>query len=128
MKCSHGIRFENKCPDCVNEGLAMEFKSWEELTKVEQLQSTYSDYYKDVHGFRPRGADSEQWNSEEWLTEQIASLDRYIKRMKETFAGREDLREQGWSIPETDPELAKHSRWLQEERDRRYKEMYGEDY
>lgn len=30
------------------------FRSWDELSPLEQAQSEYSDYYKSVHGFRPR--------------------------------------------------------------------------
>ena len=47
---------------------------WDELTVVEQLQSQYSDFYKDVHGFRPRFASDEQWNSESWLSKQMDLL------------------------------------------------------
>jgi hypothetical protein len=31
-----------------------EFKSWEELTRKEQLECIFWDAYKDAHGFRPR--------------------------------------------------------------------------
>jgi hypothetical protein len=30
------------------------FKSWEELSELEQAQETYSDMHKDAYGFRPR--------------------------------------------------------------------------
>lgn len=30
------------------------FKSWDEYTELEQAAATYSDFYKDVHGVRPR--------------------------------------------------------------------------
>lgn len=49
-------------------------RSWEELTVVEQLQSNYSDFFKDVHGFRPRFMSTEQWNSEEWLRDATNDL------------------------------------------------------
>ena len=29
-------------------------KSWEEMTPLERAHETYSDMYKDAHGFRPR--------------------------------------------------------------------------
>ena len=32
-----------------------DFREWEELTEKEQLESVYSDTFKDVNGFRPRG-------------------------------------------------------------------------
>jgi len=50
------------------------FKSWEELTEVERLQSEFSDFYKDVHGYRPRWMSDSQWNSEAWLTNEIRTL------------------------------------------------------
>lgn len=34
--------------------MTTEFKSWEELTRKEQLESIFWDAYKDAHGFRPR--------------------------------------------------------------------------
>lgn len=32
----------------------MELKSWDELSELEQLQTTYSDFHKDVYGIRSR--------------------------------------------------------------------------
>lgn len=46
-----------------------------EFDVVEELQSTYSDYHKDLYGFRPRSMSDEQWNSEEWLRAEIKYLD-----------------------------------------------------
>ncbi len=34
-----------------------EFRTWEEYTEKEQLEVIYSDVFKDVNGFRPRGFD-----------------------------------------------------------------------
>lgn len=47
------------------------FRTWDELTIVEQLQCTYSDIHKDAYGFRPRNSSDEQWNSAEWLQAEI---------------------------------------------------------
>ena len=57
----------------------MTFRTWEQLTVVEQLQTVYSDFYKEVHGFRPRGGSDEQWNSQEWLEGAIDDLRGYAK-------------------------------------------------
>lgn len=97
--------------------------SWDDMTKVEQLQCTFSDLYKEVNGFRPRSASNEQWNSAEWLQEQIKSLcdeeESYYNENMKTFAGRETLRAEGFVVPEeTDPELARMAKWLAEERQR----------
>jgi hypothetical protein len=41
--------------------MTTEFKSWEELSELEQAQSIYWDMYKDAHGVRPRGVDTSSW-------------------------------------------------------------------
>jgi hypothetical protein len=43
--------------------------------------------------------------------------------MKSTFEGREELREQGWVVEESDPELAKRAQWLADERKREQDEF-----
>jgi hypothetical protein len=52
-------------------------KSWDELTEVEQLQEHFSDFHKDVHGFRPRWMTDEQWVSKAWLEQSIQELHQY---------------------------------------------------
>jgi hypothetical protein len=53
-----------------NKELEMEqFKSWEELTQLEQAQATYWDMYKDAYGFRPRGIDTSTWTLEQFDAE-----------------------------------------------------------
>lgn len=41
-----------------------QFKSWNELSKREQLEATWWDMYKDVNGFRPRHIDTSAWDEE----------------------------------------------------------------
>ena len=43
-------------------------------SKLVGLQSHYSDFHKDVYGFRPRSMSDAQWNSEAWLEAAIAAL------------------------------------------------------
>lgn len=38
-----------------------EFKSWEEMSELEQAQCQFWDMYKDAHGVRPRGIDTSTW-------------------------------------------------------------------
>ena len=38
-----------------------EFKSWEEMSVLEQMQCQYWDMYKDAYGVRPRGIDTSSW-------------------------------------------------------------------
>jgi hypothetical protein len=42
-----------------------EFKSWEEMSELEQAQCTYSDFHKDAYGFRPRN-DISNWTLEDF--------------------------------------------------------------
>jgi hypothetical protein len=45
------------------------FKSWEEMTDLEQAQCTYWDIYKDAYGVRPRGVDTSAWTLEDFDAE-----------------------------------------------------------
>jgi hypothetical protein len=77
---------------------------------VEELQGYFSDFHKDMYGFRPRFATPEQWRDREWLEASINAIHDEMDSMKKTFMGREELRRQGWIIDEaefdniTDPE------------------------
>ena len=42
-----------------------EFKSWEEMSALEQAQCTYSDFHKDAYGFRTRN-DVSNWTLEDF--------------------------------------------------------------
>jgi len=92
--------------------------SWDDYTEVEKLQCEFSDFHKSFYGYRPRYATPAQWRDANWLQEQITSIHDTMDKMKETFAGREELRAQGWVIEETDAQLAQQALWLQQERDR----------
>jgi len=59
--------------------MTTEFKSWEELTELEQYQATYWDMYKDAYGVRPRGIDTSTWTVETFLKE-FAYLNIVIER------------------------------------------------
>ena len=43
-----------------------EFKSWEEMSDLEQAQCQYWDMYKDAYGVRPRGIDTSTWTLKEF--------------------------------------------------------------
>ena len=49
--------------------MTTEFKSWDELTQLEQAQATFWDMYKDAYGFRPRGIDTSTWTLEQFTSE-----------------------------------------------------------
>jgi hypothetical protein len=48
------------------------------LTHVQELQSLFSDLYKDVNGVRPRHLTEKGWNSVEFLESQIESLEEQL--------------------------------------------------
>ena len=56
-----------------------EFKSWEELSELEQAHSIYWDMYKDAYGFRPRQIDTSGWTLAEFQAE-FANLQVVIER------------------------------------------------
>ena len=49
--------------------MSNEFKSWEEMTTVEQYACQYWDMHKDAYGFRPRGIDTSAWTEADFEAE-----------------------------------------------------------
>lgn len=99
-----------------------EFKDF----SVEELQGYYSDLHKDFNGFRPRFASNAEWSNKQYLVTQINLLHDHMDYLRETFEGREQLREQGWIIEEPNPELAQQAQWLTQEREREHAEAMAE--
>jgi len=46
-----------------------EFKSWEEMSVLEQMACQYWDMYKDAYGVRPRGIDTSTWTEAQFEAE-----------------------------------------------------------
>jgi hypothetical protein len=73
-----------------------EFKSWEEMSVLEQYACQYWDMYKDAYGVRPRGIDTTEWTLEQFeaefvqlaktidanYTEQLASEAKAVERFE----------------------------------------------
>jgi hypothetical protein len=59
--------------------MSNEFKSWEEMSVLEQMQCQYWDMYKDAYGVRPRGIDTTNWTEEEFMAE-FETLGKVIER------------------------------------------------
>lgn len=98
--------------------------NYAEMT-TDSLSGLFSDWYKDTFGFRPRHV---RYDDRAGLIAALEDLGAYHDKMHQTFAGREELRSQGWIIQELDPELQQHAYWLAKERDNQKREMYGEDW
>ena len=60
------------------------FKSWEELSELEQAQEIYSDMHKDAYGFRPRfdysGWTLDKFNLQFELMGQIIEADNKVEK------------------------------------------------
>lgn len=95
------------------------------IMSTDELGGLFSDWYKDTHGSRPRFVD---FNNREEIINQLQLLENYHNKMHETFEGREQLREEGWVIMETDPELQKMAYFLAKERDQWKLENWGESF
>lgn len=65
---------------------------WEDYS-TEDLAQIFSDYHKDVHGFRPRYVKPEDRVE---LLHQLRRLDDHMEYMKSTPEGRAQLEEDGW--------------------------------
>ena len=59
--------------------MSNEFKSWEEMSKLEQAQCIHWDMYKDAYGVRPRGIDTSSWTLEQFEAE-FAELGQTIEK------------------------------------------------
>ena len=56
-----------------------DFKSWEEMSVLEQYACTYWDMYKDAYGVRPRGIDTSAWTEADFEAE-FVSLSKVIEQ------------------------------------------------
>lgn len=63
-------------------------QTWEQLSRRDQLLSIYSDVYKDVHGFRPRGGNISLM-SEDDLEAQILILHAEVSTEERERESRE---------------------------------------
>ena len=75
-----------------------EFKSWEEMSVLEQYACQYWDMYKDAYGVRPRGIDTSAWTEADFerefvqLSVTIAEEDRQRKESEEKAAHDFEMR------------------------------------
>ena len=74
------------------------FKTWEEMTVLEQYACQYWDMHKDAYGFRPRGIDTSTWTESDFereffqLSVTIAEEDRVRKEAEEKAAHDFEMR------------------------------------
>ena len=58
--------------------MSNEFKSWDDMTVLEQAATIYSEMYKDAYGFRPRGINTDSW-TESQFNKEIDALEIVIR-------------------------------------------------
>jgi len=66
-----------------------EFKSWEEMSTLEQYACQYWDMYKDAWGVRPRGIDTSAWTEAEFEAEFVQLSKTIDANYKEQLASEE---------------------------------------
>ena len=95
------------------------FKTWEEMSVLEQYACQYWDMYKDAYNVRPRGIDTSTWTEADFereffqLSVTIAEEDRVRKEAEEKAAHDFEMRILSLQMTgATDREMA--LRWVHE--------------
>ena len=65
------------------------FKTWEEMSVLEQYACQYWDMYKDAYGVRPRGIDTSSWTETEFEAEFVQLAKTIDANYKEQLAQEE---------------------------------------
>ena len=65
------------------------FKSWEEMSTLEQYACTYWDMYKDAYGVRPRGIDTTGWTEAQFEAEFVLLGESIDANYKDQLAREE---------------------------------------
>jgi hypothetical protein len=65
------------------------FKSWEEMSTLEQYACQYWDMYKDAYGVRPRGIDTTDWTETQFEAEFVQLGKTIDANYKEQLAQEE---------------------------------------
>ena len=95
------------------------FKSWEEMSTLEQYACQYWDMYKDAYGCRPRGIDTSAWTEAEFEREFVQlskTIDaNYTEQLAQEEVAKHDFEMRMLSLLQTgakDREMA--LRWIHE--------------
>jgi hypothetical protein len=96
-----------------------EFKSWEEMSTLEQYACQYWDMYKDAYGVRPRGIDTSSWTETQFEAEFVQlgkTIDaNYKEQLAQEEVAQHDFEMRVLSLLQTgakDREMA--LRWIHE--------------
>jgi hypothetical protein len=102
--------------------MTTEFKSWEELTTLEQYSIIYWDMYKDAHGFRPRHIDTSTWTLEQFDREfeelaEVMKANDIAKGIEEAIAVEKFERRVAEMISIGAKDMNMAMRWIHEAED-----------
>ena len=68
--------------------LAHDFLGWDDMTKLQQYEATYSDFYKEAHGVRPRHVNTDTWTEADYERE-FEQLSQICKENAQREAAQE---------------------------------------
>jgi hypothetical protein len=102
--------------------MTTEFKSWDELSDLEQAQATYWDMHKDAYGVRPRCIDTSAWTLEDFEAEfvilgQAIEREETARKKSEASAVEAFERRVAELISMGAQDLAMAMRWIHEAED-----------
>ena len=102
--------------------MTTEFKTWDELSDLEQAQATFWDMYKDAYGVRPRGVDTSFWTLEQFEEEfvilgQAIDREETARKQSEALAVEAFERRVAELISTGAQDLAMAMRWIHEAED-----------
>jgi hypothetical protein len=96
-----------------------EFKSWEEMTTLEQYACQFWDMYKDAYGSRPRGIDTSAWTEAEFEREFVQlskTIDaNYTEQLAQEEVAKHDFEMRVLSLLQTGAKTREMAlRWIHE--------------
>jgi predicted homoserine dehydrogenase-like protein len=96
-----------------------EFKSWEEMSTLEQYACQYWDMYKDAYGVRPRGIDTTNWTEAEFEAEFVQlgkTIDaNYTEQLAQEEVAKHDFEMRMLSLLQTGAKTREMAlRWIHE--------------
>ena len=96
-----------------------EFKSWEEMSTLEQYSCQFWDMYKDAYNVRPRGIDTSSWTEADFEAEFVRLAktieENYTEQLAREEVAKHDFEMRMLSLLQTgakDREMA--MRWIHE--------------
>jgi hypothetical protein len=96
-----------------------EFKSWEEMSTLEQYSCQFWDMYKDAYNVRPRGIDTSSWTEADFEAEFVRLAktieENYTEQLAQEEVAKHDFEMRMLSLLQTgakDREMA--MRWIHE--------------